>query len=220
MTPPDVHFDAQGLVPGIVQDQRSGHVLMLGYLNYESLQLTLSTGEVHFWSRSRQELWHKGATSGNTLSLVELRVDCDGDALLLIVHPHGPTCHKGTTGCFDDTGVDHPARFGILAELWSVILQRAGERPEGSYTVSLLEGGVDAVARKVLEEAGEVVLAAKDHTAGLADDRRLAEEVADLAYHTLVLLAERGIDPAEVAAVLEGRRRALGPTSCQIAAFP
>jgi phosphoribosyl-ATP pyrophosphohydrolase/phosphoribosyl-AMP cyclohydrolase len=207
MIPPEVRFDAQGLVPGIVQDQRSGRVLMLGYLNRESLQLTLSTGEVHFWSRSRQELWHKGATSDNTLDLVELCIDCDGDALLLIVHPHGPTCHTGATGCFDGTGGDQPAGFGVFASLWSVILQRACDRPEGSYTFSLLQGGVDAVARKVLEEAGEVVLAAKDHAVGLADDRRLAEEVADLAYHALVLLAERGIDPAEVTKVLEARGR-------------
>ena len=206
MIPPKVHFDAHGLVPGIVQDQQSGHVLMLGYLNRESLQLTLSTGEVHFWSRSRQELWRKGATSGNTLDLVDLRVDCDGDTLLLLVRPHGPTCHEGTTTCFDRTGGEQPAGFGVLAELWSVILQRADQHPEGSYTVSLLEGGVDAVARKVLEEAGEVMLTAKDHATGSADDRRLAEEVADLAYHTLVLLAERGIDPDDVAAVLESRR--------------
>jgi phosphoribosyl-ATP pyrophosphohydrolase/phosphoribosyl-AMP cyclohydrolase len=205
MIPSDVHFDAQGLVPGIVQDELTGRVLMLGYLNRESLQLTLSTGEIHFWSRSRRELWHKGATRNNTLGLVELRVDCDGDTLLLIVDPHGPTCHTGATGCFDSTGGDRPAGYGILAALWSVILQRADQRPEGSYTVSLLEGGVDAVARKVLEEAGEVVLAAKDHAARLADDRRLAEEMADLVYHALVLLAERGIDPAEVAAVLETR---------------
>jgi phosphoribosyl-ATP pyrophosphohydrolase/phosphoribosyl-AMP cyclohydrolase len=161
---------------------------------------------VHFWSRSRQELWRKGLTSGNTLGLVDLRVDCDGDALLLTVRPRGPTCHTGTTGCFDDTSTRQPAGFGILGELWSIILQRTADRPEESYTVSLLEGGVDTVARKILEEAGEVVLAAKDHSAGLANDRRLSEEVADLAYHMLVLLAERGIDVSDVAAVLEGRR--------------
>ena len=206
MIPPDVRFDAQGLVPGIVQDELTGRVLMLGYLNLESLRLTLSTGDVHFWSRSRQEIWRKGATSGNTLSLVELRVDCDGDALLLIANPRGPTCHTGTGGCFDGTGGSRPEGFGILGELWSVILQRADDRPEGSYTASLLSGGVDTVARKVLEEAGEVLLAAKDHAAGLADDRRLAEEVADLAYHTLVLLAEREIDPNEVAGILKARR--------------
>ena len=206
MIPPDVRFDAQGLVPGIVQDELTGRVLMLGYLNHESLRLTLSTGDVHFWSRSRQEIWCKGATSGNTLSLAELRVDCDGDALLLIANPRGPTCHTGTGGCFDGTGGSRPEGFGILGELWSVILQRADDRPEGSYTASLLSGGIDTVARKVLEEAGEVLLAAKDHAAGLADDRRLAEEVADLAYHTLVLLAEREIDPNEVAGILQGRR--------------
>lgn len=206
MIPPDVRFDAQGLVPGIVQDELTGRVLMLGYLNHESLRLTLSTGDVHFWSRSRQEIWRKGATSGNTLSLVELRVDCDGDALLLIADPRGPTCHTGTGGCFDGAGGSRLEGFGILGELWSVILQRADDRPEGSYTASLLNGGVDTVARKVLEEAGEVLLAAKDHAAGRADDRRLAEEVADLAYHTLVLLAEREINPNEVAGILQGRR--------------
>jgi len=206
MIPSEVSFDEKGLVPGVVQDQRSGRVLMLGYLNSESLGLTLSTGEVHFWSRSRKELWRKGATSGNTLRLVEVRVDCDGDALLLIVRPDGPTCHTGAAGCFDGAGAGRLTGFGMLAELWSVILQRTVERPEESYTVSLLEGGVDAVARKVLEEAGEVVLAAKDHATGVSDDRRLAEEVADLTYHILVLLAERGIDPAAVGAVLEERR--------------
>jgi len=200
-------FDERGLVPGIVQDARTGRVLMLAYLNQEALDTTARTGEAHFWSRSRNELWHKGATSGNTMRARSIRSDCDGDALLIEVEPAGPACHRGTETCFTEAGEQGAQGFAALEDLWATIAARASDRPEGSYTARLLDGGIDATARKVVEEATEVVLAAKDHAAALADDRRVAEEAADLIYHLLVLLAERGIAPAEALRVLEARRR-------------
>ncbi len=218
----EISYDEHGLVPGIVQDATTGRVLMLGYLNAESLERTRATGKVHFWSRSRQELWMKGETSGNVLDLVDLAVDCDGDTLLIRARPAGPTCHTGAASCFeaaaatgtaaeaDAAAGDEPSAgsepgFAFLDDLWAVIADRARTRPEGSYTARLLAGGVDAAGRKVTEEATEVLLAAKDHaTGGRAD--LVAEEAADLLYHLLVLLAERGIDPADVVGVL--RRRA------------
>ncbi len=188
------------LIPGIVQDDHTGQVLMLGYVNEESLQLTRETGLVHFYSRSRQQLWKKGETSGNTLSLVSISEDCDADALLIRAIPAGPTCHTGSVSCFGDT----EARFGVLNGLWQTIHDRAEMRPQGSYTVSLLEGGVEAAGRKVVEEAVEVLLAAKDHAVG-GDPNRVSEEAADLVYHLLVLLAQRGVDLESVMKVLENR---------------
>ena len=199
-------FDAAGLIPAIVQDADSGRVLMVAYMNNEALALTLQTGQVHFFSRSRQELWRKGATSGNTLDLVAVVPDCDGDALLVTARPTGPTCHTGAVSCFSTT--EEPHDFAVLAELWSTISSRRRELPEGSYTASLVSGGVDAVGRKVLEEAGEVLIAAKDHAASdaAADaTRRVAEEAADLLYHLLVLLAEREVAPRHVLGVLAER---------------
>ena len=159
-----VRFDEGGLVPGILQDVRTGRVLMVAYLNAESLRRTEETGEVHFWSRSRREIWHKGATSGNTMAVRRIRADCDGDALLIEVVPSGPACHTGTESCFG--GPAGPFEALVPSELWSVIVTRKAERPEGSYTASLLAGGVDTVGRKLTEEATEVLLAAKDHAAG------------------------------------------------------
>jgi phosphoribosyl-ATP pyrophosphohydrolase/phosphoribosyl-AMP cyclohydrolase len=202
-----VRFDDRGLVAGIVQDADTGRVLMLGWLNAESLRLTRETGDVTFWSRSRSELWRKGETSGNTLSLVDIAVDCDGDALLITARPAGPTCHTGAVSCFDADPVAPQRSFAELDHLWRVIAQRAAERPEGSYTTRLLDAGVEGPGRKITEEATEVLLAAKDHAAGTADDARVAEEAADLVYHLLVLLAERNVDPAAVLAELESRRR-------------
>jgi phosphoribosyl-ATP pyrophosphohydrolase/phosphoribosyl-AMP cyclohydrolase len=195
-----VCFDDGGLVPGIVQDARTGRVLMVAYLNEESLALTSQTGEVHFWSRSRREIWRKGATSGNTMTVTGIATDCDGDALLIRVIPAGPACHTGGQSCFD--GPENISEQLMPAELWPVIVARAETRPEGSHTASLLEGGVDAVGRKLTEEATEVLLAAKDHAAGTGSPDRVAEEAADLVYHLLVLLAERGLSPADVAEVL------------------
>ncbi|MDX6475119.1 MAG: phosphoribosyl-AMP cyclohydrolase / phosphoribosyl-ATP pyrophosphohydrolase, partial [Gaiellaceae bacterium] len=175
------------LKAAIVQDAETGRVLMLAGMDDEALRLTRETGEAWFWSRSRRELWHKGATSGNTLAVEELRDDCDGDALLLRVVPAGPTCHTGAASCFA------PA-------LWRTIAARAAERPEGSYTTELLNAGVGACARKVGEEAVEVTVAALDES-----EERLVEEAADLVYHLYVLLAARGVDLAQVEDVLAAR---------------
>jgi phosphoribosyl-ATP pyrophosphohydrolase/phosphoribosyl-AMP cyclohydrolase len=173
----------------IVQEAASGRVLMLAWMDDEALRRTRESGEAWFWSRSRGEYWHKGATSGSTLAVEELRDDCDGDALLLRVTPAGPACHTGSLSCFA------PA-------LWRTIMQRARERPPGSYTSSLLDDGVPAVARKVGEEAVEVV------TAALAEgDERLVSEAADLVYHLYVLLAARGVDLAAVEDELAARAR-------------
>ena len=196
----DIRFEQ--LVPAVVQDAATGQVLMVAYMNQAAFDATLETGQVHFWSRSRDELWRKGATSGNTLELVDVAADCDGDALLVTARPSGPVCHPGTETCFDGTSA--PV-FGQLGALWATIADRRDQRPPGSYTASLLEGGADATGRKLTEEAVEVVLAAKDHSHGAADDRRVAEEGADLLYHLLVLLAERHVDAGLVLEVLAER---------------
>jgi phosphoribosyl-ATP pyrophosphohydrolase/phosphoribosyl-AMP cyclohydrolase len=208
----NVRFGPDGLLPAVVQDPMDGRVLMVAYMDAEALEATEQTGEVHFHSRSRDRLWRKGETSGNVLRLVSIDADCDGDALLVRAEPAGPTCHRGTRSCFDPDGARADgATQGLawLETLWATIESRATERPAGSYTTSLLDGGVDAVARKVAEEATEVVLAAKDDAAAEADRAvtraRLAEETADLLYHALVLLAERNATPAEVVRVLKER---------------
>ena len=217
LDPATVVYGQDGLIPVIVQDRRDGRVLMLAWASAEAVAATLRTGEVHFHSRSRERLWRKGETSGHVLRLVSLSVDCDGDALLAIVDPVGPTCHRETRSCFDPAGAPATADaqgFAWLEELWGTIRDRVEARPPGSYTARLLDGGVDAVARKVSEEATEVLIAAKDDA--VAQERggsraatagALAAEVADLLYHTLVLLGERGLPPAEVVAVLEARHR-------------
>ncbi len=215
-------WDANGLVPVIVQDETDGRVLMVAYMNAAALAETVATGDVHFHSRSRGRLWRKGETSGNVLRLVRLELDCDGDALLATVRPAGPTCHRGTRSCFDVAGpatdvtgasVSPPPRgFGWLEELWTVIDDRRRMRPAGSYTTSLLDGGVDVAGRKLSEEATEVLMAAKDDDASERAGRdraetrdALAAEAADLLYHALVLLAERDVDPARVIEILRAR---------------
>jgi phosphoribosyl-ATP pyrophosphohydrolase/phosphoribosyl-AMP cyclohydrolase len=217
VTVADVRFGADGLVPAVVQDVADGRVLMVAWMDADALAATLSSGEVHFHSRSRDRLWRKGETSGNVLRLIRLEVDCDGDALLVTADPAGPTCHRGTRSCFDSDMA--PAErasqgFAWLEELWATIAERAATRPEGSYTSALLADGVDAVARKVTEEATEVLMAAKDdavaETSG--SDRAttrdaLAGETADLLFHALVLLAERDLQPAVVIETLRARRR-------------
>lgn len=209
----DVRFGPDGLVPAVVQDVADGRVLMLAWMDAEALAATLASGDVHFHSRSRGRLWRKGETSGNVLRLVSLALDCDGDALLVTADPVGPTCHRGTRSCFDPDGASpEPTTEGFawLESLWSTIASRATERPVGSYTTSLLAGGVDAVARKVTEEATEVLLAAKDDAVASSPATReaLANEAADLLYHALALLAERDLAPASVIGVL--RRRHAG----------
>jgi phosphoribosyl-AMP cyclohydrolase / phosphoribosyl-ATP pyrophosphohydrolase len=173
----------------IVQDAATGRVLMLAWMDAEAERLTRETGEAWFWSRSRQRLWRKGETSGNTLAVEELRDDCDGDALLLRVTPNGPTCHTGSVSCF-------------APWLWRTVAQRATERPQGSYIAGLLDDGVGACARKVGEEAVEAAVAALSES-----DERLIEEIADLWFHSYVLLAARGLDPAAVEDELARRRR-------------
>lgn len=186
-------FDDQGLIPAIVQHARSGEVLMLGYMNEEALRLTTTTGQVTFWSRSRQQLWAKGETSGNLLRLVGIRQDCDGDALLVLAEPAGPTCHTGAPSCFSRglDGAEQAERLpagAILTQLADLIAQRAADRPEGSYTAKLLTGGVDRIGKKIGEEAAEVIIAAKN-----AAPDELTWEVSDLLYHCLVLLEQQQV---------------------------
>jgi phosphoribosyl-ATP pyrophosphohydrolase/phosphoribosyl-AMP cyclohydrolase len=213
LDPSAVQWGEDGLVPAVVQDALDGRVLMVAYMDREALDATLGTREVHFHSRSRGRLWKKGESSGNVLRLRSIAADCDGDALLVTADPVGPTCHRGERSCFDADG-SAEARgegFAWLEGLWSTIRERAVTRPEGSYTARLLNGGVDAVGRKVTEEATEVLLAAKNLEAAAegpkAPERRadLAAESADLLYHLLVLLAERGLPPTAVIEVLRMR---------------
>ena len=178
------------LVPVIVQDAEDGRVLMLAWMDEEALERTRRSGEAWFWSRSRQEYWRKGATSGNTLAVEEIRDDCDGDAILLRVRPAGPVCHTGAETCF-------------APWLWRRIVERRAERPAGSYVVSLLDAGSAAAARKVGEEGVEAALAGVSES-----DERLVEELADLWFHSYVLLAARGLDPQRVDDELRRRQRA------------
>jgi phosphoribosyl-ATP pyrophosphohydrolase/phosphoribosyl-AMP cyclohydrolase len=193
-----VKYDASGLVPVVVQDRASGDVLMLAWANAEAIERTLSTKFAHFWSRSRKALWRKGETSGNGLRVVEVRTDCDQDTLLFVVDPEGPACHNGTRTCFGDEATSYG---GMLEEVSRVVASRAKDAPEGSYTARLLARGQDAVLKKIVEEATEVVLAAKTES-----DRRLAEEAADLLYHLTVALHQRGVPLAQVMEVLRLRR--------------
>lgn len=194
MTAPDF---SGGLLPAVVQDAETHALLMVGYMNEEAYHHTLETGWVTFFSRSRQRLWIKGETSGAKLKLVEIRTDCDGDALWVQALPSGPTCHRGTYSCFAEEGELLGSFFG---HLWRIIQEKAQQREINSYTVTLLQKGVPAIAQKVGEEAVEVVVAA------LAQSReRLAEETADLIYHLWVLLQAGGLSPAEVEAVLRRR---------------
>jgi phosphoribosyl-ATP pyrophosphohydrolase/phosphoribosyl-AMP cyclohydrolase len=194
-----VHFDERGLVPCVVQDARTGEVLTLAYMNREALERTRASGETWFWSRSRQELWHKGETSGNVQRVKELRVDCDGDAVLALVEPAGPACHTGERTCFHNGDLD-PVPGEALASLERTIAERRSERPEGSYTVELLEDPA-RIGDKVREEADEVARAAGDEPA-----ERVAAEAADVLYHLAVLLASRGLGFADAFAELNGRR--------------
>ncbi|WP_088104163.1 bifunctional phosphoribosyl-AMP cyclohydrolase/phosphoribosyl-ATP diphosphatase HisIE [Halalkalibacter urbisdiaboli] len=202
-----IKFDEKGLVPAIVQDAGSKEVLTLAYMNRESLEKSLETRETWFYSRSRQELWHKGATSGNTQQIVDMRYDCDADAVVVLVVPAGPACHKGEYTCFADSLLGekvnvNPTRFAILDELEETIAKREAEMPEGAYTTYLFEKGVDKILKKVGEEAGEVIIAAKNR-----DPEELKWEVADLLYHTMVLLREQKLPLDDVLAVLEERHK-------------
>jgi phosphoribosyl-AMP cyclohydrolase / phosphoribosyl-ATP pyrophosphohydrolase len=200
----ELKFDERGLIPVVAQDHASGEVLTLAYANEESLRLTVETGELHFYSRSREEIWRKGETSGNVLKLRQLRFDCDGDAVIALVEPSGPACHTGERSCFyrdlQGGGTPDPALHETLATLERTLRSRAAERPEGSYTVKLLDDP-KLIGEKVEEEAEEVVRAAREET-----DERVAEEAADLIYHLTVLLASREVPQSAVMEVLDGRR--------------
>jgi phosphoribosyl-AMP cyclohydrolase / phosphoribosyl-ATP pyrophosphohydrolase len=198
-----ISFDEKGLVPCVAQDFASGEVLTLAYASEESLRLTVETGELHFYSRSREEIWRKGETSGNVLELRQLRYDCDGDAIVALVEPSGPACHTGNRSCFYrrlDGDEPAPVAYEALATLERTLRSRAEERPEGSYTVKLLEDS-RLIGEKVEEEAEEVGRAARNES-----DERVAEEAADLLYHLSVLLASREIPQSAIMEVLNGRR--------------
>jgi phosphoribosyl-ATP pyrophosphohydrolase/phosphoribosyl-AMP cyclohydrolase len=197
----EIAFDERGLVPCIVQDWRTGEVLTLAYMNAEALRLTRDTGEIHFFSRSRQQLWHKGATSGNTEAVKQIRYDCDADALLALVEPAGPACHTGERSCFHRGDVTPAAPHETLPILERTIVERAASRPADSYTARLLDDPGLAGA-KVQEEAEEVVRAAREES-----DERLAEEAADVIYHLAVLLRGRGLSLTDAEQVLDGRRK-------------
>ena len=192
---PEIAYDERGLVPVVVQDASTGEVLTLAYANAEAVARTHETGEAHFWSRSRGELWHKGATSGNTQAVRAIRVDCDGDALLYLVDPAGPACHTGERTCFHQ---GDPA--SVAAEALPHLDRNAADPNPGGYTARLLADPPLAAA-KVEEEAEEVVRAAREES-----EERLAEEAADVLYHLAVLLRTRGLGLADAARVLDGRR--------------
>ena len=196
----EINYDAQGYVPVVIQDWRSGEVLTLAYANAEAVAKTRETGELHLWSRSRDELWRKGATSGNTQAVKALRVDCDGDALLALVEPAGPACHTGERTCFFTGDLD-PAPHEVLPALERTLLDRQAARPAGSYTVELLDNPAH-IGEKVEEEAEEVARAAREES-----DERVDNEAADVLYHLLVLLRSRGRSLADVEEVLRERHR-------------
>ena len=204
-----VKLNEQGLVPAIAQDINTNQVLMLGYMNPGSIKRTVEGVQVWFYSRSREDLWHKGEVSGNYLNLREAWLDCDGDTLLLKVDPDGPACHTGEPSCFFNPLEGLPEGYedtdtgpGILAELFALVQDRQREMPEGSYTVKLLEDGVPRIAQKVIEEAGETAIAAVQ-----GDKEHVPSEIADLLYHALVLMAASGVKPEEVWAELRERRK-------------
>ncbi len=204
-----IKWDENGLVPAIVQDAQSKEVLMMAYMNRESLQLSVQNGVTWFWSRSRGELWNKGATSGHTQQIVSMSYDCDGDTLLVKVNQQGPACHTGSYSCFFNpievegatvSGEPTADRFATLSKLETVIAKRHAERPEGSYTTYLFDKGVDKILKKVGEEASEVIIAAKNK-----DNDELRSETGDLIFHLMVLLRERGLPLDDVIAEIESR---------------
>ena len=205
----DIKFDDAGLIPAVVQDAQTREVLTLAYMNRESLSLTVETGQTWFWSRSRQKLWKKGETSGNTQKVVEIRVDCDKDAVVLLVNPAGPACHTGATSCFYNSIVKsqvsplgNSASSNTLSDLYHLIERRKRERPEGSYTTYLFNEGLDKILKKVGEESAESIIAAKNE-----HSERLVSEVADLTFHLLVMLVEKGITLEQIQAELESRSK-------------
>ncbi|WP_102264302.1 bifunctional phosphoribosyl-AMP cyclohydrolase/phosphoribosyl-ATP diphosphatase HisIE [Mesobacillus jeotgali] len=212
----ELKFDSNGLITSVVQDAATREVLTVAYMNKESLGKSLETRETWFYSRSRQELWHKGATSGNTQKIVEMKYDCDGDALVVLVEPAGPACHTGAVSCFSEnllerseSLVEHSdgqlaslSDFAVMLELEKTIRQRELDMPEGAYTTYLFEKGVDKILKKVGEEASEVIIAAKNR-----DSEELKWEAADLLYHLMVLLQEQKLPLKEVLGILNKRKK-------------
>ncbi|WP_282172905.1 bifunctional phosphoribosyl-AMP cyclohydrolase/phosphoribosyl-ATP diphosphatase HisIE [Cytobacillus firmus] len=207
-----VKFDEKGLIPAVVQDANTKEVLTLAYMNRESLLKSAETGETWFFSRSRNELWHKGATSGNTQKIVEMKLDCDQDAIVVLAEPAGPACHKGTVSCFEERVYGEESGsfsdYEILNTLEKVIEEREKTRPEGAYTTYLFEKGVDKILKKVGEESAEVIIAAKNR-----DKDELKWEAADLIYHLMVLLREQELPFSEVLKVLNKRHEKKEPSS-------
>ena len=200
MNPAELKFDERGLIPAIVQDARTREVLTLAYMNRESLARTLETSETWFWSRSRNKLWHKGETSGNTQQVVDLVADCDGDAIVVLVTPAGPACHTGARSCFELKQNEDLA--GVLTQLYTLIESRERERPEGSYTTYLFDQGIDKILKKIGEESAETIIAAKNE-----ETKPLVSEVSDLIYHLLVLLVARGVSLDQIREELVLRRK-------------
>ena len=209
--PTQLTIDEKALIPAIAQDAQTGALLMVAYMNHESLTRTIESGQAWFYSRSRQELWHKGATSGDYLNVVEIRPDCDGDVILLKVNPEGPACHTGNDTCFyqdfdnSDWSMEPAAQDQLgatLTELAMTVAQRRKDMPEGSYTAGLFERGTERIAQKVIEEGGETALAAMAKA-----PNRVRAEAADLLYHLTILLEDAGVSLSEVATELADRRR-------------
>lgn len=208
----EIKFDERGLVPAIVQDAGTRQVLTLAYMNADSLKRTLETGETWFWSRSRSSLWHKGETSGNTQQVIDILLDCDGDALTVLVKPTGPACHTGEESCFHraiqdagmsaGTGEIKPDLGATLTELYALVESRKSVRPEGSYTTYLFEQGLDKILKKIGEETSETIIAAKNQ-----DQGALAEETSDLLYHLIVLMVERGLTLEQIRDELLKRKK-------------
>jgi phosphoribosyl-ATP pyrophosphohydrolase/phosphoribosyl-AMP cyclohydrolase len=213
----NLKFDDRGLIPAVVQDDKTNEILMLAYMNSESLQRTLQTGETHFWSRSRNELWHKGETSGNTQRVTDIRIDCDSDALIVRVDPNGPACHTGEQTCFfrdvnqsapiavAQTGVSlvnvDSMELGILLNnLYKLISERKEERPEGSYTTYLFNSGLDKILKKIGEESTETIIAAKN-----GSKKEMSAEISDLLYHLMVMMVERDVRLTDILAELQHR---------------
>jgi len=202
----NLRFDAHGLIPAIIQDIKSGEVLMMAYMNEEALHKTLESGQTWFWSRSRQELWNKGATSGHYQDVKEISYDCDADCLLVKVAQRGVACHTGERSCFHNLIVSAGGKTGtspyILNEIYDVVMGRKKEMPEGSYTTYLFSKGLDKILKKVGEETAEVIIGAKNR-----NKHEVIYEVGDLMYHLMVLLAEQGITPEEIYRELGKRRK-------------
>jgi len=194
-------FDEHGLIPAVVQDVHSREVLTLAYMNAESVKRTLETHETWFWSRSRNELWHKGETSGNTQKVIDVISDCDGDALVILVEPSGPACHTGETSCFQENL--HTNLGVVLEQLYSLVKERDRSRPEHSYTTYLFKEGIDKILKKVGEESAETIIAAKNDPI-----EPLVAEISDLLYHLIVLLVARGVSLDQVRDELSRRRAA------------